>query len=82
MTIVYILAAILIFGVLIAVHELGHFLAAKALRRAGQRVFHRHGPGPLAPEERGDRPTPSAPCPSAATAPWKGRMRNPTTPGP
>ena len=29
MTIVYFLAAILIFGVLIAVHELGHFLAAK-----------------------------------------------------
>lgn len=29
MTIVYILVAILIFGVLIAVHELGHFLAAK-----------------------------------------------------
>ena len=29
MTIVYILAAILIFGVLIALHELGHFLAAK-----------------------------------------------------
>ena len=27
---VYILIAILIFGVLIAVHELGHFLAAKA----------------------------------------------------
>ena len=27
---VYILAAILIFGVLIAVHELGHFLSAKA----------------------------------------------------
>ena len=26
----YIIAAILIFGVLIAVHELGHFLAAKA----------------------------------------------------
>jgi len=30
MTIVFILAAILIFGVLIAVHELGHFLAAKS----------------------------------------------------
>lgn len=30
MSIVYILVAILIFGVLIAVHELGHFLAAKA----------------------------------------------------
>ena len=29
-TILYILVAILIFGVLIAVHELGHFLAAKA----------------------------------------------------
>ena len=27
---VYIIAAIFIFGVLIAVHELGHFLAAKA----------------------------------------------------
>ena len=27
---VYVLAAILIFGILIAVHELGHFLAAKA----------------------------------------------------
>ena len=30
MSFVYILAAILIFGVLIAVHEFGHFLAAKA----------------------------------------------------
>lgn len=30
MSIVYILVAILIFGVLIAVHELGHFLAARA----------------------------------------------------
>ncbi|WP_312281588.1 site-2 protease family protein [Oscillibacter sp.] len=30
MTIVYILTAILMFGVLIALHELGHFLAAKA----------------------------------------------------
>lgn len=29
MTVVYVLAAILIFGILIAVHELGHFLAAK-----------------------------------------------------
>ena len=29
MSLVYILAAIFIFGVLIAVHELGHFLAAK-----------------------------------------------------
>ena len=29
MTIVYILAAILIFGILVAVHEFGHFIAAK-----------------------------------------------------
>lgn len=29
MTLVYVLAAILIFGILVAVHELGHFLAAK-----------------------------------------------------
>ncbi|MCI9375291.1 MAG: site-2 protease family protein, partial [Oscillibacter sp.] len=29
MKLVYILAAVLIFGVLIAVHELGHFVAAK-----------------------------------------------------
>ena len=29
-TFVYILVAVLVFGVLIAVHELGHFLAAKA----------------------------------------------------
>ena len=28
--IVYIIAALLVFGILIAVHELGHFLAAKA----------------------------------------------------
>ena len=27
---VYIIAAILIFGILIGIHELGHFLAAKA----------------------------------------------------
>ena len=30
MTIVYILAALFVFGLLVAVHELGHFLAAKA----------------------------------------------------
>ena len=28
--VLYIIAALLVFGVLIAVHELGHFLAAKA----------------------------------------------------
>lgn len=29
MTIVYILAAVFVFGILVAVHELGHFAAAK-----------------------------------------------------
>ena len=29
MTILYILGAILIFGILVALHELGHFVAAK-----------------------------------------------------
>lgn len=29
MKLIYILAAVLIFGILVAVHELGHFLAAK-----------------------------------------------------
>lgn len=46
---VYILAAILIFGILIAVHELGHFLAAKACGvrvnefsiGMGPRILHR-----------------------------------------
>ena len=31
MTIVYILIAVLMFGLLIAVHEFGHFIAAKSL---------------------------------------------------
>lgn len=51
MTIVYILAGILIFGVLIAVHELGHFIAAKLCGvqvnefsiGMGPCVFHRQG---------------------------------------
>ena len=39
----YIIAAILIFGVLIAVHELGHFLAAKACGvRVNESVSYTH----------------------------------------
>ena len=49
MIIVYILIAILMFGLLIAVHELGHFVAAKAVGvkvnefaiGMGPRIFHR-----------------------------------------
>ena len=51
--IVYILAALLVFGVLIAVHELGHFLAAKA---CGVRVNEFSiGMGPILwKKQRGD----------------------------
>ena len=73
MTIVYILAAILIFGVLIAVHELGHFLAAKLCGVRVNEFSIGMGPADLAPEEGGDGRTPPACCPSAATAPWRGR---------
>lgn len=49
MTIIYILIAVLMFGLLIAVHELGHFIAAKGLGvkvnefaiGMGPRIFHR-----------------------------------------
>ena len=64
----FILVAVLIFGVLIAVHELGHFLAAKL---SGVQVNEFSiGMGPCAC------------CPSAASAPWRGRVRSPTVPGP
>ena len=61
---VYILIAILIFGVLIAVHELGHFLAAKACGvrvnefsiGMGPQLFHKtkgeHRVFPAAPAHR------------------------------
>ena len=51
--IVYIIAALLVFGILIAVHELGHFLAAKA---CGVRVNEfAIGMGPvLWKKQRGD----------------------------
>ena len=80
MTIVYILAAILIFGVLIAVHELGHFLAAKL---CGVRVNEFSiGMGPLIwHKETEETSIPSGCCPSAASALWRGRMRTLATSG-
>ena len=75
---VYILIAILIFGVLIAVHEFGHFLAAKA---CGVRVNEFSiGMGPqLFHKTKGDTNTPCGSCPSEATAPWRARTRIRTT---
>ena len=56
--IVYILAAILIFGVLIAVHEFGHFITAKL---CGVRVNEFSiGMGPRSGERHPERP--SIPC--------------------
>ena len=40
----YILLAILVFGILIAVHELGHFLVAKACGWRGDEVAIVMGP--------------------------------------
>lgn len=76
--IVYIIAALLVFGVLIAVHELGHFLAAKA---CGVRVNEfAIGMGPaLWKSRRARRCTPCGRSRWAASAPWRARRRNPTT---
>ena len=71
---VYILAAILVFGVLIAVHELGHFMAAKA---CGVRVNEFSiGMGPaLWKKQKGRR---SIPCFRwAVSVPWKAKRRTP-----
>ena len=54
-TVLYILIAIVIFGILIAVHELGHFLAARA---CGVRVLEfALGMGPLLWQKRSKRDT-------------------------
>ena len=82
MTIVYILAAILIFGVLIAVHELGHFLAAKLCGVRVNEFSIGMGPADLAARRRRRPSIPSGCCPSAASAPWRGRTRTPATSGP
>ncbi len=68
----YILFAILVFGILIAVHELGHFLVAKA---CGVRVDEfAIGMGrPSGKSRRGRRSMPSAACRSAASCAMAGR---------
>ena len=78
---IYIIAAILIFGVLIAVHELGHFLAAKA---CGVRVNEFSiGMGPtILHKTKGDTTYSLRLLPIAASVPWRARRRTPTTPRP
>lgn len=78
---IYIIAAILIFGVLIAVHELGHFLAAKV---CGVRVNEFSiGMGPtILHKTKGDTTYSLRLLPMAAFVPWRARRRTPTTPRP
>ena len=63
MTILFILITILLFGALIAIHEFGHFIAAKTL---GVRVEEfAIGMGlSCSPGQGGRQPTLSGPCPS------------------
>lgn len=78
---IYIIAAILIFGVLIAVHELGHFLAAKA---CGVRVNEFSiGMGPtILHKTKGDTTYSLRLLPIGGFVPWRARRRTPTTPRP
>jgi hypothetical protein len=77
---VFIAIAVLAFGVLIFVHELGHFLAAKA---GGVRVLEfALGMGPILLKKQGrKRCIHCGFCPSAVSAPWRARMPPPTTRG-
>lgn len=80
MTIVYILTAILIFGVLIAVHELGHFLAAKSCNVQVNEFSIGMGL-PCGTGRRARQSIPSARSPSAVIVPWRGRRKRLTIPG-
>ena len=78
-TILFILVALLVFGVLIAVHELGHFLAAKF---CGVQVHEFSiGMGPAVWKRIRRRPNILCVfCPLAVIVPWRARVRNPTAP--
>lgn len=80
-TMIYIIAAILIFGVLIAVHELGHFLAAKA---CGVRVNEFSiGMGPtILDKSKGDTTYSLRLLPIGGFCAMEGERRTPTTHGP
>ena len=53
--IVTILLAILIFGVIIMIHELGHFLTAKAVGIRAPEFSHRYGATAVPLYKRGDQ---------------------------
>lgn len=67
----YILFAILIFGILIMVHELGHFLTAKLFKVKVNEFSIFMGPA-IWKRQRGRPCIPSGASPWAVTAPWRG----------
>lgn len=77
---VTILLAVLIFGVIIIIHELGHFLTAKAAGVAVPEFSIGMGPK-LFQIKHNKQTTPSGCCRLAAMWQWKGRMRKATTSG-
>ena len=79
--VLYIIVGILLFGLLIAVHEGGHFLAAKRLDVQVNEFSIGMGPA-IFSRQRGKPCTPFGPSPSGDTAPWKGRTRTVRIPGP
>ena len=75
----YILFAILIFGFLIFIHELGHFLTAKALDVQVNEFSICMGPA-IVKKQKGETLYALRCIPWAATAQWRERMKNPTIP--
>ena len=78
MTIIY---AILIFCLLIFVHEFGHFIAAKACGVKVNEFAIGMGPAFLQKAERGDTVFPDGFFLSAVSVPWKGKTRTRRTSG-
>ena len=77
----YIVIAIIVFGILIASHELGHFTVAKL---CGVKVNEfAIGMGPTLLKKQGKETLYSwRLLPIGASAPWRGRMRIREIPGP
>lgn len=81
MSILYIILAILLFGLLVIVHELGHFTVAKF---CGVKVEEfAVGMGPvLLQKQKGETLYSLRAVPFGASAPWRERTRRATSPGP
>ena len=78
----YIILAVLMFGLLIAVHEFGHFASAKLFGIQVNEFSVGMGPTLFEETKTGKHFTVSVLCLLAASALWRGRMRSPPIPGP